>query len=65
MTAQLAPSRLRDPEFKRWLSRQVRFGASPAEGSALSRMNMQIDVRWALPALHVPTLVMYTPASRA
>ncbi len=65
VTAQLAPSRLRDPEFKRWLSRRVRFGASPAEGSALSRMNMQIDVRWALPALHVPTLVMYTPASRA
>lgn len=62
---QLAPSRLGDAEFHRWFSRRIRFGASPAEGAALSRMNMQIDVRAALSALHVPTLVLYTPASRA
>jgi class 3 adenylate cyclase len=65
VVAQLAPSRLGDPEFKRWMSRRIRFGASPAEGSALSRMNMQIDVRSALPALHVPTLVIHTPESKA
>jgi class 3 adenylate cyclase len=63
--AQLAPSRANDPEFRRYVSRRLRFGASPAEGSALSRMNMQIDVRSTLSAIHVPTLVMYTPLSRA
>ena len=57
-----APSRVGDSEFKRWLSRRIRFGASPAEGSALARMNMQIDVRSALSALHVPTLVLYSAA---
>ncbi len=65
MVAQLAPSRTGDLEFKQWMSRRLRFGASPAEGSALSRMNMQIDVRSALSSLHVPTLVMFTPESRA
>lgn len=65
MCALLAPSRAHDPEFRRYLSRRLRFGASPAEGSALSRMNMQIDVRSMLGAIHVPTLVMYTPRSRA
>lgn len=65
MIAALAPSRAGDPEFKRWISRRIRFGASPAEGSALSRMNMQIDVRSALSALHVPTLVLYSPTSRS
>ncbi|MCI4348568.1 MAG: adenylate/guanylate cyclase domain-containing protein, partial [Thermoplasmata archaeon] len=65
VTAQMAPSRVHDPEFKRWISRRIRFGASPTEGSAYSRMTMQIDVRSALSALHVPALVMYTPASRA
>jgi class 3 adenylate cyclase/pimeloyl-ACP methyl ester carboxylesterase len=65
MVAQLAPSRVGDPAFHRWMSRRIRYGASPAEGSALSRMNMQIDVRTALSALHVPTLVLYTRASRA
>jgi class 3 adenylate cyclase len=65
MCAQFAPSRAHDPEFRRYLSRRLRFGASPAEGSALSRMNMQIDVRSTLSAIHVPTLVMYTPHSQA
>jgi len=63
--AQLIPSRLDDPQTARWMSRRIRFGASPSEGAALSRMNMQIDVRAALSAIHVPTLVMYSPESRA
>ena len=65
VVAQLAPSRTGDPEFKRWMSRRIRFGASPAEGSALSRMRMQIDVRSALSSLHIPTLVMFTAESKA
>ena len=65
MCSQLAPSRSNDPEFRRFMSRRLRFGASPAEGAALARMNMQIDVRSALSAIHVPTLVMYSPFSRA
>jgi class 3 adenylate cyclase len=65
VTEQLAPSRLNDREFLRWMGRRIRFGASPAAGMALSRMNMQIDIRSILPAIHVPTLVLYTPQSRA
>jgi class 3 adenylate cyclase len=65
LLAQLSPSRVSDPEYKRWFSRRIRFGASPAEGSALSRMRMQIDVRSALSSLHVPTLVLYSPESKA
>jgi class 3 adenylate cyclase len=60
----LAPSRLGDPAFARWLSRRVRFGASPSANAALTRMNMLIDVRSVLSAIQAPTLVMYTPESR-
>jgi class 3 adenylate cyclase len=41
------------------LARMFRQGGTPGSREALSRMNMQIDVREALPAIRVPTLVLH------
>jgi class 3 adenylate cyclase/pimeloyl-ACP methyl ester carboxylesterase len=60
-----APSRLADPAFKRWYGRVIRFGSSPSAAASLARMNLEIDVRAALPAVHVPTLIMKCPGGRA
>ena len=54
----LAPSGT--DEDKRALATMIRQGASPGAATALSRMNLEIDVRAALGAVHVPTLVLNT-----
>jgi class 3 adenylate cyclase len=64
ITTQLAPSRLGDADFRRWRKRLTRSGASPAEGEALARMNMEIDVRPILASIHCPTLVMHASGDR-
>jgi class 3 adenylate cyclase len=56
-----APSRADDPEFVRWLSRAHRLGASPGAAAAVARMTMDTDVRDVLPAIRVPTLVLFHP----
>ena len=65
LAQELAPSRVDDAEFKRWLGRLVRNGASPSAGMALARMNMEIDVRSAIGAVHVPTLILHAKGDRA
>jgi class 3 adenylate cyclase/pimeloyl-ACP methyl ester carboxylesterase len=64
LTARFAPSRFDDRAFKKWFGRVIRSGSSPSADVLLSRMNMQIDVRDALPAVHVPTLVLQCPEDR-
>ena len=64
MLALQAPSRVADPDFKRWYGRVIRFGSSPSAAASLARMNLEIDVRAALPAVHVPTLIMKAPGDR-
>ena len=59
-----APSRMADAAFKRWYGRVIRFGSSPSSAASLARMNLEIDVRATLPAVHVPTLVMKCPGDR-
>ena len=59
-----APSRLADPDFKRWYGRVIRFGSSPSAAAALARMNLEIDVRATLSAVHVPTLILKCPGDR-
>jgi class 3 adenylate cyclase len=54
----LAPSRAHDTAFKQWFGRELSFGASPSSIVALEKMNLDIDVRSVLPAIHVPTLVL-------
>ena len=65
LLATQAPSRLNDPEFKRWYGRVVRFGSSPSAAALLARMNLDIDIRDTLPAVHVPTLVLSCPGDRS
>ncbi len=64
MLAMYAPSRLGDAEFRRWYGRVIRFGSSPSSAASLARMNLEIDVRAALPAVHVPTVVLKCPGDR-
>ena len=47
-----------DDSTQAWLANYMRNAASPGAVSALSAMNRAIDVRSALPAIHVPTLVL-------
>jgi class 3 adenylate cyclase len=55
----LAPSRVDDAAFVAWLTRYLRASASPRAGAELLRMNSMIDVREVLPAIRVPTLLIY------
>jgi pimeloyl-ACP methyl ester carboxylesterase len=52
----LAPSA--DEEGKLAFARVLRHSASPGAWAALSRMNMEIDVRGVLSAIRVPTLII-------
>lgn len=60
----LAPSRRGDPEFARWMGKVIRAGASPSSARQLLRMIAAIDLRAALPAVHVPTLVLHAEGDR-
>ena len=53
-----APSLAGDLRAIEWLANYTRRAASPGAAMALERMNRDIDVRAALPAIHVPTLVI-------
>lgn len=48
-----------DDEFRRWWAAALRASMSPAAARAMVAMNTAIDVREALPAIHVPTLVIH------
>jgi class 3 adenylate cyclase len=53
-----APALVDDEPTLAWLADYMRNAASPGAVNALSEMNRAIDVRSALPAIHVPTLVL-------
>lgn len=55
----MAASRADDTSFLAWASRYQRLSASPKAAAALLRMNTQIDVTSVLPAIRVPTLLLY------
>ncbi|HXF31604.1 MAG TPA: adenylate/guanylate cyclase domain-containing protein [Solirubrobacterales bacterium] len=54
-----APSVTDDPEFRRWWSRLLRQGTSPAGAIALIELYREIDVREVLSAIDVPALVLH------
>ena len=60
----VAPSVAQDERFKSWWARNLRMGASPADGIALYRMNIEIDVRSILPTITVPTLILHRSGDR-
>jgi pimeloyl-ACP methyl ester carboxylesterase len=53
-----APALADDEPLLAWLADYMRNAASPGAVNALGAMNRAIDVRSALPAIHVPTLVL-------
>ena len=58
-TPTLAPSLADDQAFRDWVTRYLRLSASPRAAAAVLRMNTQIDTRDVLPAIRVPTLLIY------
>jgi len=46
------------------LTRMIRQSASPGALEALSRMNIQIDIRQVLPAIRIPALVLHNTRDR-
>ena len=60
-----APSMAEDDRFRHWFATYLRLASSPLEIRNLLRMNMAIDVRARLPALHIPTMVLHRSGDRA
>jgi class 3 adenylate cyclase/pimeloyl-ACP methyl ester carboxylesterase len=56
-----APSLVRDPKQRALFANLLRVGASPAVAYALNRAFYETDLREVLPAVRVPTLVLYRP----
>jgi pimeloyl-ACP methyl ester carboxylesterase/class 3 adenylate cyclase len=54
-----------DAEFHRWWATSLRASMSPAAARAMVAMNAAIDVREALSAIHVPTLVIHRKGDAA
>jgi class 3 adenylate cyclase len=61
----LTPDRADDPVFRRAHGRWERLSASPGAAVAIQQMIREIDVRHLLPAIRVPTLVVYRTADVA
>ena len=57
--AMFVPSMAEDSAFRKWWGKYERFGANPGAAITIMRMNSQIDVTDALPAIRVPTLVLH------
>jgi class 3 adenylate cyclase/esterase/lipase len=53
------PSKVSDVGFRRWWNRYQRMSASPATAESQLRIMLGSDCRHALPAVHVPTLVIH------
>jgi class 3 adenylate cyclase len=56
-----AVSPLNDPEFALWAAKYTRYAASPGTVLEQGRIWYETDLRGVLPAVHVPTLLLYRP----
>jgi len=56
-----SPTLYADPAEREWFANWLRVGASPAVAYALNRAWYETDLRDVLPAVRVPTLVLYRP----
>jgi class 3 adenylate cyclase len=63
--ADTAPSLYVDPAERDWFVNWLRVGASPAAAYTLHRAWIETDLREVLPAVRVPTLVMYRASGTA
>ncbi len=53
------PSPADDARHREWWARYLRMAASPAMAQNVIRMNMRMDIRDLLPAIHQPTLILH------
>jgi class 3 adenylate cyclase len=58
------PQMAEDPGFRDWFVTHMRRSLSPGAAMAFYRMSMEADVADVLPAVRVPTLVLYSPDAR-
>ena len=54
-----SPSAAADERYRQWWAKYQRMSASPGRSTAMAGLIFDIDVRPALAAVHVPTLVMH------
>jgi class 3 adenylate cyclase len=59
-----APSMAEDERFRQWWAKYLRLSASPAAVINIFRMNMAIDVRAILAAIHIPALILHRAGDR-
>jgi len=59
-----APSQVEKPEVANWWTTFMQMSASPGDAEDLLRMNNFIDIRDALPAIRVPTLIIHARGDR-
>lgn len=52
---------LDDPAFLQWAAKYMRYAASPGTVVEQGRIWFDTDLRGVLPAIHVPTLLLYRP----
>jgi class 3 adenylate cyclase len=65
MLQDTAPSLYADETEREWFANWLRVGATPAAAYALHRAWIETDLREVLPAVRVPTLIMYRTAGNA
>lgn len=53
-----------DDDFRAWFANSLRLGASPSVAYALNRAYYETDLRDILPAVRVPTLLLYRAGKR-
>ena len=59
------PTLYANEEDRAWFADHLRIGASPAVAYSLNRAFSEVDLRGVLPAIHVPTLVLYRAPEHA
>lgn len=59
LLAEIAPTLAASEEERVWFANWTRVGASPAAAYALNRIYAETDLRDVLPAVRVPTLLLY------
>jgi class 3 adenylate cyclase/pimeloyl-ACP methyl ester carboxylesterase len=63
LLAQIAPSLAASEEGRDWFANWLRVGASPTAAYALNRIYVETDLQDILPAVRVPTLLLYRGTS--
>lgn len=59
-----APSLAADPSFIRWRGRYERLAMSPGQFRPVYPLTYEFDLRWVLPTIRVPTLILHRVGNR-